>query len=130
MMKFRFSRLKKLKNDEKGQSIVEFALISIPLLMLLLGIIEFGWLFNGQIAITGAAREGARAAVVGGDPYAAVERHVKATAVSVEDVTVTSGGCDTDRWQLVRVTGRIEPLVGLFVKNRVNLTAAATMRME
>lgn len=48
------------KNNERGAAAVEFAII-LPLLMtLLLGIIEFGYLFNQQISLTQAAREGAR----------------------------------------------------------------------
>ncbi len=125
--------LKKLKKEEKGQSLVEFALVSLPLLLLLLGMIEFGWLFNGQIAITGAAREGARAAAVGGNPQTiqtSVDDHVRATALTVTEVFVTSDGSSENRWVLVQVTGEIEPLVGLFVTNMVNLTAEATMRIE
>lgn len=48
-------RLFKLKRDEKGQSLVEFALILPILVLILLGIIEFGWLFNGKITLTSAA---------------------------------------------------------------------------
>jgi hypothetical protein len=124
------SRLKKLKREEKGQSLVEFAFVSLPLLLLLLGMIEFGWLFNGQLTITSAAREGARAVAVGEDPWAAVERHVKPTALKVTEVFVAPGGKATERWNLVRVTGQIEPLVGLFVSSTVNLSAEATMRQE
>ncbi len=116
--------------DEKGQSLVEFAFVSLPLLLLLLGMIEFGWLFNGQITITSAAREGSRAVAVGEDPWAAVERHVAPTALTLTEVFVTPGGKETDRWNLVRVTGQIDPIVGLFVSRTVNLTAEATMRQE
>jgi Flp pilus assembly protein TadG len=43
-----------------GQSLVEFALISVPLLLLLLGLIDFGILFEKQVAQTNAARAGGR----------------------------------------------------------------------
>jgi Flp pilus assembly protein TadG len=43
-----------------GQSLVEFALILTPLLLLLLGIIQFGFIFNAYVTMTNAAREGAR----------------------------------------------------------------------
>jgi len=39
---------------------VEFALILGPLLLLLLGIIQFGFIFNTYVTITNATREGAR----------------------------------------------------------------------
>ena len=44
---------------------VEFALIVPILLILLFGIIEFGRAYNTQIALQGAAREGARALALG-----------------------------------------------------------------
>jgi Flp pilus assembly protein TadG len=48
--------------DERGQSLVEMALVLPLLLLLLAGIIDFGRAFNNYIIITNAAREGARAA--------------------------------------------------------------------
>jgi Flp pilus assembly protein TadG len=46
--------------DERGQSLVEFSLILTPLFLILLGIIQFGLIFNTYITVTNAAREGAR----------------------------------------------------------------------
>ncbi len=43
---------------------VEFALVAIPLIGLLLGIMEFGWSFNQQQDVRYGAREGARVAAV------------------------------------------------------------------
>jgi Flp pilus assembly protein TadG len=39
---------------------VEFALVLGPLLLVLLGIIQFGFIFNSYVTMTNAAREGAR----------------------------------------------------------------------
>jgi Flp pilus assembly protein TadG len=44
----------------RGQSLVEFALVLMPLFFILLGIIQFGFVFNAYVTITNAAREGAR----------------------------------------------------------------------
>lgn len=44
----------------RGQSLVEFALILMPLMLILLGIIQFGLIFNAHVTMTNAAREGAR----------------------------------------------------------------------
>lgn len=44
----------------RGQSLVEFALILTPLFLILLGIIQFGFIFNSYVTMTNAAREGAR----------------------------------------------------------------------
>ena len=49
---------------EKGASLVEFALIAPFLILLLLGVIEFGYLFGEFNDVRHGAREGARAAAV------------------------------------------------------------------
>ena len=45
---------------EDGQSLVEFSLILTPLLFLLLGIIQFGFVFNTYVTVSTSARESAR----------------------------------------------------------------------
>ena len=58
--------LKFMKKTEKGQSLVEFALLLIFVLPpLLFGILQFGLIFNGQLTISHAVRDGARLAAVG-----------------------------------------------------------------
>jgi Flp pilus assembly protein TadG len=57
----------KLKT-QSGQSAVEFALVLPLLLILLLGILEFGLVLYDKAVITNAAREGARAGVVAMNP--------------------------------------------------------------
>ena len=57
-------RLKTWRRDDRGQALVEFALIMPFLLLFLVGIVEFGRAWNQHQVITDAAREGARKAVV------------------------------------------------------------------
>lgn len=45
---------------ERGQSLVEFSLILMPLFLILLGIIQFGFVFNTYVTMTNAARDAAR----------------------------------------------------------------------
>ena len=45
---------------EKGQAMVEFAIILPILLTLLFGIIDFGWIFGNQVSANNACREAAR----------------------------------------------------------------------
>lgn len=52
-----------LKN-ERGQALVEFALVIPIFMMLLLGILQFGIVFNNYITLTDAARAGSRVAAV------------------------------------------------------------------
>lgn len=50
--------------QERGQSVAEFALV-LPLIMLvLLGIVQFGMVFKQYITLTDAVREGSRKAAV------------------------------------------------------------------
>ena len=45
-------------NDRKGQALVEFALALPLVLLLVLGVLEFGRAFQTKIVLTNAAREG------------------------------------------------------------------------
>jgi len=50
--------------DDGGAAAVEFALVLPLLVVLLLAIVEFGLVFNAQLGVTYAAREGARMAAI------------------------------------------------------------------
>ncbi|WP_427016404.1 TadE/TadG family type IV pilus assembly protein [Pseudarthrobacter sp. P1] len=50
----------KCKDSERGAAAVEFALLLPVLLLLVMGIMEFGRAYNVQISASQAAREGAR----------------------------------------------------------------------
>jgi hypothetical protein len=45
----------------RGQALVEFAFVLLPVLLLVVGIVQFGLLFGASVTLTNAAREGARA---------------------------------------------------------------------
>ena len=51
--------------DERGAAMVEFALVLPVLLMLVFGLYNFGRGYHAKIELTGAVREGARAAALG-----------------------------------------------------------------
>jgi Flp pilus assembly protein TadG len=46
--------------SEAGQSLVEFSLILFPLFLILLAIIQFGFIFSSYVTMTNAARDAAR----------------------------------------------------------------------
>ena len=50
---------------DRGAAMVELAFVLPVLMMLLVGIIEFGGAYSAQVSIQGAAREGARALALG-----------------------------------------------------------------
>lgn len=49
-----------MKREERGAVAVEMALLLPVLVLLLLGIMEFGRAYNAQVTLTNAAREGVR----------------------------------------------------------------------
>lgn len=56
----RLRRAGRRSSAERGQSIVEFALVLTPLMLILMGIIQFGFIFNSYVTIANATREAAR----------------------------------------------------------------------
>ena len=69
--------------QERGQSVAEFALV-LPLMMLvLLGIVQFGMVFKQYITLTDAVREGSR--------KAAVARHRADRDTYVQGAVVSAG---------------------------------------
>jgi TadE-like protein len=50
--------------SERGAELIEFALVFPVLLLVVLGIVDFGFLFQRMEVVTNAAREGARMAVL------------------------------------------------------------------
>jgi Flp pilus assembly protein TadG len=59
--RFRLSRLRS-GNRSRGQSLVEFALVLIPLMMIFTSILQFAVLFSAQVGITNGVREAVREA--------------------------------------------------------------------
>jgi Flp pilus assembly protein TadG len=47
-------------SGQSGQSLVEFSLVLTPLFFILLGIIQFGFIFNSYVTMTNASRDAAR----------------------------------------------------------------------
>jgi hypothetical protein len=62
--------------SERGAELIEFAIIFPTLLLVMLGIIDFGFLFQRYEVLTNAAREGARVAILPGYSDADVEARV------------------------------------------------------
>ena len=46
--------------SDSGQSLVEFSLVLMPLFVIVLAIVQFGFVFNAYVTLTNATREGAR----------------------------------------------------------------------
>ena len=54
------TRRRGVRSQSRGQALVEFALILPIALLILLGIVQFGFLFSSQIGVINAVRETAR----------------------------------------------------------------------
>ena len=103
-------RASTLVSDERGQAAVEFALILPILMALLLGIIQFGIVFNNYVTITDAARAGARKAAVSryaGDQGAAAKVVAKNSAQGLNQAKLgvavsacTAGVCNASAWNI------------------------------
>ena len=70
---------KRLKS-ERGAELIEFALVLPLLLLVVMGIAEFGFIFMRYEVVTNAAREGARLAVLPGYANGDVQSRVVAYA--------------------------------------------------
>jgi Flp pilus assembly protein TadG len=138
-MRLRTSKLQ----SENGQSAVEFALILPILILLLLGIIEFGWFFNAKITITSAAREGVRVYAINGESGKGsggpIEMAIKnATNSLILDGGIaftTSGPAELTvgsgvQMVTVNVTGKVKSLVGFIVPGGITMSSEASMRAE
>jgi Flp pilus assembly protein TadG len=68
-----FWRLRR-RVSARGQALVEFAAVLMPVLLLIVAVIQFGLLFGASVTLTNAAREGARAATI----YIYDNSHIKA----------------------------------------------------
>ena len=79
------SKVARACRDERGAALVEFALVLPLLLVLLLGMLEFGKAYNYWIDTTHLANQGARWAVVNRNPGAGtLQDYIQGQANTVE----------------------------------------------
>ena len=126
-----------LHRREHGQALVEFALVLPILLLLLCGIIDFGWLYYNQITLNNAAREGARYAVIHYDPDHDWKGEAQSRMISgmVGVKSATAIVSDPVEQQITAsVTADAKMLTGitaaLIGKPCIQLHAECTMRLE
>ncbi len=144
-----------LAGNERGNSLVEFALVLPLLLLVIAGMVDFGFLFQRYEVITNAAREGARLAVLPGYTTADVENRVRAyvreglsgdatdiasrTTVALAPVAVAPGVGAAFTGAQVTVTFNYDYLLLGFIVNlatggdfgrNITIRAVSTMRPE
>jgi Flp pilus assembly protein TadG len=123
-----------------GQALVEFALIFPVVGLLLLGVFDFGRLYADQVAVTSAAREGARDAMHA--PDNTNDAGVRAVVVQAlngavtlannpptsADIAITAPADRIATGQIVvTVNYTHDLLVGLMPSSTLNMVASATM---
>ena len=132
-----------LRKREDGQSALEFALILPILLIVVCGIIDFGWLLFNQLAVSNTARESARFAVVNastttGTALITAKANAVAPDTIKQNMTVTVTFSDTNTpvrgYVTVKITTRIKvltPVLGIFSTNQQRtLSSKVTMKCE
>jgi Flp pilus assembly protein TadG len=80
------------RRPERGAVILEFTLVAIVMLAVMLGVVQYGYLYWSLSTATATAREAARSLSVGTDWTCVQERTVAAAsspAVGADDPTVT-----------------------------------------
>lgn len=122
------------RRGERGAAAVEFALVVPLLLVLVLGIAEFGRAYNISTTLSSAARAGARTMALENSTSAArsaAQGAAPGISLSASQITVTPGSCPTSGTSSTLVTVSITyPMTfvtGLFGSS-VTLKGTGVMR--
>ena len=119
---------------QKGQSLVEFALVLPVFIIVLFGIMEFGRLWEISNVLTSAAREGVRvAAVTAPDQALAISAAQNVLNVAqISNAQVLVSGPNASNEVSVTVTLNYQPMSGVIVPGlrNMSLTRSTTMRWE
>lgn len=135
---YRRRTLASLVGNARGNSVVEFALVLPILLLVVFGITEFGRAWLTVNALTTAAREGARLAVVTAPDVGAVTARVQqvCTASKIEPTSINVTGPlfgDPSRAVTVEVTTNFTVIPGRILgdfSGTLSLRGRSTMRHE
>lgn len=134
--------MKRLRDDVRGQAMVEFAIVLPLLLILLIAVFEFGRAWNVYHAVTDAARLGARSAVVA-DPvttqdsvYAIIRRALSRAAIDTNNATISMTGWRTGSGTPASINIQV-PYQFVFLKpfmhwsdNKASITLQSTFVMR
>ena len=133
------ARLRGLLRENRGQGLVEMAIVLPVLLLLLFGMIEFGRIFNAFLVTKEASREGARLAIVGKN-NSAITTAVKGVGGmwNPAEATITINPedlADRKKGDPVTVTvhynvALIAPVISGILPNPFPVTGSTVMRIE
>lgn len=127
------------ENAPKGQSLVELALTLPVLVLILVGVLDLGRLYMGYVALTNAAREGARYAIDHPTDTTGIQNQAVAEIngtglphLTASNISVSSGGTDSGNPITVTVSYPF-PLVTPFLfagLQTVSINTSATMQIK
>ncbi|RZU66668.1 TadE-like protein [Microterricola gilva] len=122
----------RIRRDERGAAAIEFALILPILLVLVLGIVEFGRAYNVQISLSNAAREGARSMAIHNSVTDARAAAIGAApsiqpAIAASQITISPSSCASGGTVNVTIRYPLELLTGFF-EDTFELTSVGVMR--
>jgi Flp pilus assembly protein TadG len=127
------------RRAERGQAMMEFAVVATLFAVLMAGVLEFGRAWSAANVLGAAARDGARlAAVTSTNRNASVKSRVEGTAGSYFtgsdiSVQVTGGkGASGEPIVTVAATGKLSSLFGTYLlgAKKIAMTRSVTMRDE
>jgi len=125
-------------SNQKGQSLVEFAIILPVVLIILIGMLEFGLILNAYLSINNCSREGARLGVVGGSDNE-IENLIKSISPNLNtdklSVSINPSQAYRKRGESLTVTVEysydvITPIISIIINEEINLKIQTTMRIE
>lgn len=119
---------------ERGQALVETAVVLPIVVLLLLSIVDGGRIFHAWIVTTNGAREGARIAATG-SPQADVLAQVETAMGALTVTQLLTTNLEGQSGQSVTVEVRhdvsvITPLISAIVGNPITVSSIAVMRLE
>jgi len=123
--------------DEKGQSLVEFALLLPVVVLLVVGILELGRVVSAQLIVENLAREGARYAIAGPDETQ-VSQRVRELCPNppldpsnlLVEVTGAGGAAGTSVTVGVGYDVTLTPFFQPVLGSTRHISATASMRLE
>jgi Flp pilus assembly protein TadG len=123
--------------DERGQTMVEFALVVPILCLVLFGVLQFGALYNDYVTLTDASRVGAREAAVSrheSSPEAEAEAAARNSAKGLDPakLAISVSATAWEHGESVTVTATYPYEIDLlgFVLASGDLTSETTERVE
>jgi hypothetical protein len=128
----------KFTSAKKGQAVVETALVLPIVILILMGIIDFGIMFNNYIVLSNASRECARKAAVGGTDTEIMGLANDLTStmdLAKRSVTIYPSEALRKKGEQVTITVKYEnvlitPVISAILNKSIHLEAKTVMRVE